>query len=146
VPAPAQPSPQPAAVPPPLFTQEARDTFTALQPDVAAQTLSSHDAQVLSDAAGEPGVLGEAEAVRSARAAEVLSPSDRAAFDALMSQARSPQEQAFIFKALGAGYALPDVKAFAQTIRGWSPARLTHTLSLADDLAVVDGVQDGVKQ
>ena len=140
------PSPAPTPGNAVKFAQEAQDTFTSLQADVKSGSLSAADAQTLSNAAGEEGVLGEAEAVRAAKAAEALSPSDRATFNGLVSNASSPEEKAFIYKALGAGYDVSDVSQFANTIHGWSPDKLIDTLNLADDTGADDGIQNGVKQ
>jgi hypothetical protein len=128
------------------FAQEAQDTFDTLEADVKAKQLSSKDAKLLATESGQEGVIGEAEAVRAAKAAEALSPKDRTAFNSLVSSAASPEEKAFIYKALGAGYDLADVQSFAKSIQGWSADKLIHTLNLADDTGADDKVQNGVKQ
>lgn len=133
-------------LPAPKFAQEAADTFTALQPDVKARKLSAGDAKLLSDASGQEGIIGEAEAVRAAKAAEALPTAERTQFNALITQAASPQEKAFIYKALGAGYSVAEVATFAQAIHGWPADKLIHTLNLADDTGADDGLQNGVKQ
>jgi hypothetical protein len=158
VPRPLQ-SPAPAATPAPSPTApsaaptfsgplaaEGKDTFDALSTDVAQNKLSLSDATLLAQDASRLGVMGEAEAIRSAHTAEALSPADAKAFGALLDQAGSGTERAFLYKALGAGYSVADVATFAGQIRGWPEDKLVHTLNLADATGADDGTQNGVKQ
>ncbi|MEU0541411.1 hypothetical protein ABZ319_16235 [Nocardia sp. NPDC005978] len=53
---------------------------------------------------------------RASQRAAVLTPSDRSAFGKLLANAKSPQEAAYLWEALAAGYSLPDITAFDQQI------------------------------
>jgi hypothetical protein len=126
---------------------QSRDTFSRLSTDVTAGRLPAADAQVLASAAGQLGVIGEAEALRGAHLAEKLEPADRTTFQRLVDEASSNTARAFLYKALAAGHSLPEVQAFAAQISGWKDDQLVATLSLADDLGGAPGaVQNGIKQ
>ncbi|MQY19513.1 hypothetical protein [Nocardia macrotermitis] len=53
---------------------------------------------------------------RASQALNAMSAADRAAFEKMLANARSPQEAAYLWKALGAGYGLSDVQKFDQVI------------------------------
>lgn len=55
---------------------------------------------------------------RSGRAMRKLSPADRARMDALLAGASTPQEKAYLMKALAAGYSVDDVEVFDTKIHG----------------------------
>ncbi|MFE9423446.1 peptidoglycan-binding protein [Kitasatospora sp. NPDC006697] len=96
--------------------------------------LSAADKLVLADA-GAPGdlakILSDNDAARAGQFMAKLSPQDRAQFDALLAGARSPQERAYLLKALAAGHSVAEVGAFDQRIHAhgddpqWLADRLT---------------------
>jgi hypothetical protein len=128
------------------FAAEAKDTFDALTPDVSASKLRPEEAVLLATGTEQLGVIGEAEAIRAARAAEALSPDDRTAFQALLDKAPTNLGKTYLYKALGAGYGVADVTRFAQAIGGMTDAQLLDQLTLGDEAGADTGVQDGVKQ
>lgn len=120
-------------------------TFDALAGAVTSGTLSEADRLLLASAAARVGVMGEAQALRAVELLAKLPAADAAKFSALVDQAQSPLERAFVFKALAAGYPVAELEPFAAQIRGWDRAKLLSTLNLADPI-VEDGAQTGLKQ
>ncbi|HEV2634334.1 MAG TPA: hypothetical protein VGX23_04245 [Actinocrinis sp.] len=66
---------------------------------------------------------------------DALAAADRAAFEALLGRCASPQEAAFLWKALAAGHPLTEVRAFAAAIHphGADQAWLTEHLAVGFD-------------
>lgn len=80
-------------------------------------------------------ILSPIMADRAQEAINRLNPADRERLDQLLSQAKSPEEQAYILKALGAGYNMDQVTKFDQLIHdhGDDPAWLKQRLSPLDN-------------
>ncbi|KOU77633.1 peptidoglycan-binding protein [Streptomyces sp. MMG1533] len=97
--------------------------------------LSAVDRLMLADASGVKGeaeyneILTANELERSGRAMENLSPAERARMEKLMADASSPQEKAYLMKALAAGHGVGEVETFAGKIHGKDPAWLQEHLS-----------------
>ncbi|MEU1788001.1 peptidoglycan-binding protein [Streptomyces sparsogenes] len=102
---------------------------------VTAGDLTDADRLVLADAAapGGPAELNEIltanELKRSAEFMNRLNAHDKAEFDRLLSAAKSPQERAYLMKALAAGYSMTRIDRFAQQIHGQSPQWLSDRLT-----------------
>lgn len=125
---------------------EGVDTWKKLQGDVKQHRLSGADAAMLARQTSSIGIIGEAEALRGARKLEGMSNPDQHTFQGLLNNAGSGPERAFLMKALASGHSMKDIEAFAQTIHGWAPSKLIHTINLADDTGPIDHQQNGVKQ
>ncbi|WP_411152888.1 peptidoglycan-binding protein [Streptomyces sp. A30] len=97
--------------------------------------LSAVDRLMLADASGVNGeaeyneILTANELERSGRAMENLPPADRARMELLMANASSPQEKAYLMKALAAGHGVGEVETFAGKIHGKDPAWLQEHLA-----------------
>ncbi len=109
---------------------------------VDAEGLDPLDAVVLatekndgSDGGGD--ILSAAELTRASELLNRLSPAQRAQFEALQANAKSPQEAAYLMKALAAGNSLAAIERFDALIHpyGNNPAWLSQHLSpdLTDD-------------
>lgn len=102
---------------------------------VTAGDLTDADRLVLADAAapGGPADLNEIltanELKRSSEFMNRLNAHDKAEFDRLLSAAKSPQERAYLMKALAAGYSMTRIDHFAQQIHGQSPQWLSDHLT-----------------
>ncbi|MDW6062199.1 peptidoglycan-binding protein [Streptomyces sp. FXJ1.4098] len=102
---------------------------------VTADGLTDADQLVLADAAapGGPAELNEIltanELKRSSEFMDKMSAHDRAEFNRLVSSAKSPQERAYLMKALAAGHDLKQIDRFAQQIHGRSPQWLSDRLT-----------------
>ncbi|MEU5638681.1 peptidoglycan-binding protein [Streptomyces milbemycinicus] len=102
---------------------------------VTADGLTDADQLVLADAAapGGPAELNEIltanELKRSSEFMDKMSAHDRAEFNRLVSSAKSPQERAYLMKALAAGHDLQQIDRFAQQIHGRSPQWLSDRLT-----------------
>ncbi|MCX4096755.1 WXG100 family type VII secretion target [Nocardia sp. alder85J] len=87
------------------------------------------------DSGPTPGSLGQiltpAQASRASALLAGMSPADRAAFDALLSRSGSPQEAAYLWKALSNGYTLDQIEQFDRVIHthGSDPAWLSDHLN-----------------
>ncbi len=123
---------------------EGRATFDALALCTGRGRLADADRLLLAESVARGEVMGLSGAVHAAERYVALPEPERRAFDATLAAAASPLERAFLFKALGAGYAAPEVSEFAQKIHGWPEAKLLETLNLADPNA--DGKETGLKQ
>ncbi|MBO0869547.1 MAG: hypothetical protein J2P15_13375 [Micromonosporaceae bacterium] len=72
---------------------------------------------------------------RGAKQLDHMSPAERAAFERLLAQAKSPQEAAYLWKALAAGHSLTDIQAFDAAIHPhgadpvWLASHLTPDLT-----------------
>ncbi|MFI7242788.1 peptidoglycan-binding protein [Streptomyces qinglanensis] len=99
--------------------------------------LSDADRVVLADAAapgGDPSeneILTNRDLKRSGVRLNSLSAHDRAAYDRLLDGAKSPQERAYLVKALAAGYPMSRIQNFARKIHpyGDKPAWLQQHLT-----------------
>ncbi|MEU6088996.1 peptidoglycan-binding protein [Streptomyces sp. NPDC047085] len=97
--------------------------------------LTAVDRLMLADTSGAAGaadyneILTADELERSGRALEKLPPADRARMERLLANAKSPQEKAYLMKALAAGHGVDDVETFGGKIHGKDPAWLQRHLS-----------------
>ncbi|MFH8382383.1 peptidoglycan-binding protein [Kitasatospora sp. NPDC018058] len=98
--------------------------------------LGAEDKLVLVDAtvAGKQeygGILTEANATRAAQIMDRMSDADRARFDQLLAGTKSPEERAYLMKALAAGHGYDEIKAFDDQIHahGDDPAWLAERIS-----------------
>ncbi|MEU8028725.1 peptidoglycan-binding protein [Streptomyces sp. NPDC049099] len=97
--------------------------------------LSAVDRLMLADTSGKAGaadyneILTANDLERSGRAMDRLSPADRARMDRLLAGAKSPQEKAYLMKALAAGHGVDDIQTFDGKIHGKDPAWLQRHLS-----------------
>jgi hypothetical protein len=93
----------------------------------------------------QPGVLTAYQALRIEPAVMALSDAEYASFRALLQNAGSAMERAFLCKALAAGRSLSDITDFAATIHGMSDNWLLRNLNVVD-LNEADGVERGIIQ
>ncbi|MFE1882518.1 peptidoglycan-binding protein [Streptomyces diastatochromogenes] len=97
--------------------------------------LTAVDQLMLADTSGKAGaadyneILTANDLERSGRAMDKLSPADRARMDQLLANAKSPQEKAYLMKALAAGHGVHDIETFDGKIHGKDPAWLQRHLS-----------------
>jgi hypothetical protein len=97
--------------------------------------LSAVDRLMLADTSGAAGaadyneILTANDLERSGRAMEKLSPADRARMEGLLANASSPQEKAYLMKALAAGHDVKDIETFGGKIHGKDPAWLQQHLT-----------------
>jgi hypothetical protein len=120
--------------------QNAADTLSAQFADAAAQAnagvafragIGLTDAVVLSAATVDgSSLLSSAQLSRLGQIMATMSAADRARLESAVSAAKSPEEEAYIFKALAAGNSLSQVLTFAGEIRGKPDTWLTNHLSL----------------
>ncbi|MFF0455949.1 hypothetical protein [Nocardia africana] len=84
---------------------------------------------------------------RASQRLSAMSSDDRSAFDELVSNSKSPQEAAYLWEALAAGYSLSDITAFDKQIhekggdRYWLWKHL-HVNDVANNRTVRDGRQE----
>ncbi len=97
--------------------------------------ISAADRLVLADI-GQPGgpqeqneLLTANDLERSGRYLEKMNDRDQAAFERMLSDAKTPQERAYLVKALAAGYDLNEVTEFRDKIHGKDPVWLQEHLS-----------------
>ncbi|MBF6175536.1 hypothetical protein [Nocardia blacklockiae] len=89
-----------------------------------SENLDSSDRVVLAESATPGGaheenqILSEAEAERAGQRLDQLSEDDRRRMDDLLSQAKSPQERAYLMKTLAAGHSVNEVAKFGGLIHG----------------------------
>ncbi|KOV66213.1 hypothetical protein [Streptomyces sp. MMG1121] len=97
--------------------------------------LSAVDRMMLADADGRAGapdyneILTAGDLERSGRAMDALPPADRARMDRLLAGAKTPQEKAYLMKALAAGHGVDDIQTFDGKIHGKDPAWLQRHLT-----------------
>ncbi|MEU6508698.1 peptidoglycan-binding protein [Streptomyces sp. NPDC046942] len=97
--------------------------------------LSAVDRLMLADTSGKDGaadlneILTANDLERSGRAMDQLSPADRARMDQLLAGAKTPQEKAYLMKALAAGHSVDDIQTFDGKIHGKDPAWLQRHLT-----------------
>ncbi|CAL9307543.1 hypothetical protein [Streptomyces sp. SudanB182_2057] len=97
--------------------------------------LSAVDRLMLADTSGKAGaaeyneILTAGDLERSGRAMDRLPAADRARMDRLLAGAGSPQEKAYLMKALAAGHSVDDIETFGGKIHGKDPAWLQEHLS-----------------
>ncbi|MFG1779577.1 hypothetical protein ACGFIG_24510 [Micromonospora sp. NPDC049048] len=75
-------------------------------------------------------ILTEAEARKAAELRQKLSPEERARLGALLSEAPTPEHQAYLLKAFAAGHSLDAVGRFAEQIKDKSPTWLSSQPNL----------------
>ncbi len=107
--------------------------------------LTAADRIVLSDAAVPGGphdgnlILTADQSERAADRLDALGDGDRERFEALLADARSPQERAYLLKALAAGYGIGRIEAFDKTIHAhgddprWLRDHLTPIVDTGDE-------------
>jgi len=93
----------------------------------------------------QPGVLTAYQALRIEPAVMALADAEYTSFRALLQNAGSAMERAFLCKALAAGRSLSDITDFAATIHGMSDNWLLRNLNVVD-LNEADGVERGIIQ
>lgn len=97
--------------------------------------LTAVDRLMLADtgnAGGDPElneILTANDLERGGRAMENLSPAERARMERLMADASTPQEKAYLMKALAAGYSVDEVSEFGGKIHGKDPEWLREHLA-----------------
>ncbi|MET9493383.1 WXG100 family type VII secretion target [Streptomyces sp. NPDC006552] len=115
--------------------------------------LSAVDRLALADTSNVSGdpewneILSANDLERSGQAMENLSPAERARMERLLAQASSPQEKAYLMKALASGHSVDDVETFGGKIHGKDPMWLqehlapvtTETDSMDDEGRNADG-------
>ncbi|WP_035841357.1 hypothetical protein [Kitasatospora azatica] len=104
------------------------DELSARAHDLASDSTSRQpDPQTAEDAGA---ILTDRQLDRAAQVFAGLNGSDQAEFSALLSNVASPEEAAYLWKALAAGHPLADIQRFDATIRrhGTDPAWLTRHL------------------
>lgn len=134
--------------------EQAAKQFTDLAAQARASQLdgkhlSSADRLVLSQSAvpGGPNdlnlILSKNEAERASSRLDKLSEDERRRFDGLLDNAKSPQEKAYLMKALAAGHPIDKIEKFDQLIHGhgddpkWLRDHLTPIYNTTDK--IVDG-------
>jgi uncharacterized protein YukE len=122
-------------------------TNQARAQDVTTGDLDPLSAVVLATAADPGGLADNADILtptaltRASQRLDAMSTADQAAFEKLLSEAKSPQEAAYLYKALSAGYNLQQVEAFDAAIHPhgantlWLAEHLTPDLNNADSTA-----------
>jgi type VI secretion system secreted protein VgrG len=78
----------------------------------------------------ERKILNPFQAARAELKYQALSAAQKKAFDALIGKAKSRDEEAYLKKALAAGRTVDEIAAFADRIRGQSPAWMRDNLKL----------------
>ena len=119
-----------------------------------AQDVTTGDLDPLSDVvlatAADPGgkladdadILTPTALTRASQRLDAMSATDQAAFEKLLSGAKSPQEAAYLYKALSAGYNLQQIQAFDAAIHPygantvWLAEHLTPDLNNAKSTAI----------
>ncbi|MGI5408385.1 WXG100 family type VII secretion target [Streptomyces chartreusis] len=97
--------------------------------------ISAADRLVLADIAGPGGpaemneLLTANDLERSGRAMERLDAREEAEFERMLAEAKTPQERAYLVKALAAGYDVKEVGEFRDKIHGKDPAWLQRHLT-----------------
>lgn len=127
---------------------------TARARTVEAPGMDPVDAETLAytgQAGGAPGtaddILTPTALARASQRLSAMSSDDRSSFEKLVSNAKSPQEAAYLWEALSAGYSLPDITAFDEQIhehgndRYWLWKHL-HVNDVANSRTVRDGRQE----
>ncbi|MCX4751354.1 peptidoglycan-binding protein [Kitasatospora sp. NBC_01287] len=117
--------------------------------------LQAADKLVLADAATPDGpadvngILSANDATRAGQFMDRMNPQDRASFDALLANARSPQERAYLLKTLAAGHGVAEITSFDLLIHAhgddpeWLAQRLTPVQLASDDTTTgQDGNQE----
>ncbi|MGW7055710.1 peptidoglycan-binding protein [Streptomyces sp. NPDC054887] len=106
--------------------------------------ISAADRLVLADIAGTGGpaemneLLTANDLERSGRAMERMNAEDQAKFEQMLTEAKSPQERAYLVKALAAGHDLNEVSEFRDKIHGkdpdWLQRHLTPVTTAGDSM------------
>jgi hypothetical protein len=115
-------------------------TSQARVQDVTTGDLDPLSAVVLANTADPGGTVDSADILtptaltRASQRLDAMSQADRAAFEKLLSSAKSPQESAYLYKVLAAGYNLQQLEAFDSAIHAhgddttWLAEHLTPDL------------------
>lgn len=121
---------------------EAVSTLNQLTSEARAEQITSPSIDALTsvELATQKGrngsLLTDTQLARASRQLDAMSPADRAAFERMMADARSPLEAAYLWQALGAGHSLAQVQAFDAAIhphggdRAWLTEHLTPDMSI----------------
>lgn len=102
---------------------------------LATDDLTAADRLALADTSTGAGdreqneILSASDLTRAGSRMEQLSDQDKAAVERLLAQATSPEQRAYLLKALAAGNSVPDLHAFHGKINGHSPEWLREHLS-----------------
>ncbi|MFD5100809.1 peptidoglycan-binding protein [Streptomyces albidochromogenes] len=97
--------------------------------------ISAADRLVLADISGTGGpaemneLLTANDLERSGKAMERMNAQDQAEFERMLAEAKTPQERAYLVKALAAGHDLNEVSEFREKIHGKDPAWLQRHLT-----------------
>ena len=105
---------------------------------------SIKELEQLGTSAGYAAPLNRRQAKRSVEALEALIQSDRKDFSQLVASTASPVARAFLFKALGAGHTVIEVKAFARDIEDFLDEELHETLVLREARSSSIGAKYGL--
>jgi hypothetical protein len=95
----------------------------------AADRLALADISNIDGDAEKNEILSANDLERSGRAMDRLSAADRTRMDDLLASASTPQEKAYLMKALASGYSVDDVATFGGKIHGKDAAWLEHHLT-----------------
>jgi hypothetical protein len=90
---------------------------------------------------GGPPILGKYQEARADQKYEALNGGDKETFGWLLGKAKSPDEQAYIRKALAAGYSMDDIEKFADQIRGKGSTWLSENLRATGDADNAPGLK-----
>ncbi|MFI6445651.1 WXG100 family type VII secretion target [Kitasatospora sp. NPDC050543] len=102
---------------------------------ISTHELSDADKLVLADASGPDGptelneLLSANDLKRSGEFLEKMNEKDRAEFEKLLADSKSPQERAYLMKALAAGHDMDQIRAFQGKIHGKDPQWLREHLT-----------------
>ncbi|MFI7244893.1 peptidoglycan-binding protein [Streptomyces qinglanensis] len=114
--------------------------------------LSAVDKLMLADtsAGGAPElneILGAADLERAGRRMDRLNAADEAAMERMLARSRSPQERAYLMKALAAGHDVDEIEQFRSKIHGkgaeWLRRHLTPVVTAPDSMDDEGRADDG---
>ncbi|MFG2523711.1 peptidoglycan-binding protein [Streptomyces sp. NPDC048527] len=112
---------------------------------MATDELTAADRLALADTANPGGdpelneILSANDLERSGRAMENMSPAERARMERLLASASSPQEKAYLMKALASGHDIGEVEKFGGKIHGKDSAWLAEHLTPISTDSVASG-------
>jgi hypothetical protein len=127
-------------------------TSQARVQDVTTGDLDPLSAVVLANTADPGGTVDSADILtptaltRASQRLDAMSQADRAAFEKLLSSAKSPQESAYLYKVLAAGYNLQQIEAFDSAIHAHGDDTTWLAEHLTPDLSNSDGPSGGQNQ
>jgi hypothetical protein len=120
--------------------------------DVTTGALDPLSAVVLANTADPGGTVDSANILtptaltRASQRLDAMSQADQAAFEKLLSSAKSPQESAYLYKVLAAGYNLQQIEAFDSAIHAHGNDTTWLAEHLTPDLSNSDGPSGGQNQ